>query len=204
MQAAQAGVCCIQVHDIDELKAASTRKKACPYYMAKAIANSEDAELVVCPYNYIIDPLIRKYFQIDLSGAIVIFDEAHNIEDVARDAASVDITLDEVRAALRDAEEALKDLGHKLEPPDKMLERGDEEFEQKHFNTLFEEIDDEWLEEDDEESDFLSGFQFLRYALLRLQRWLVRFSGSSDDEQPWIPFRYKGEQKLWSGGEVRC
>ena len=34
-----------------------------------------------CPYNYIIDPVIRAAMDVDISNAVLIFDEAHNIED---------------------------------------------------------------------------------------------------------------------------
>ncbi|RHY38383.1 hypothetical protein DYB25_010046 [Aphanomyces astaci] len=44
-----------------------------------------------CPYNYIIDPQIRSSCSITLKNAVVIFDEAHNIEDVCRDAASFEL-----------------------------------------------------------------------------------------------------------------
>ena len=46
------------------------------------------ADLVLCPYNYIIDPSIRDAMSIELTNSIIIFDEAHNIEDVCRDAGS--------------------------------------------------------------------------------------------------------------------
>lgn len=58
----------------------------CPYFAARNMA--ETAELVFCPYNYIIDPIIRHAMSIDLSDSIVIIDEAHNVEDVARESAS--------------------------------------------------------------------------------------------------------------------
>ena len=43
------------------------------------------ADLVLCPYNYIIDPGIRDAMDIKLTNSIIIFDEAHNIEDVCRE-----------------------------------------------------------------------------------------------------------------------
>ena len=46
------------------------------------------ANLVLCPYNYIIDPSIRDAMEIELTNSIIIFDEAHNIEDVCREAGS--------------------------------------------------------------------------------------------------------------------
>ena len=51
------------------------------------------ADIVFCPYNYLIDPSIRKSMEIDLKDQIVIFDEAHNIEDASRASASFEISV---------------------------------------------------------------------------------------------------------------
>jgi hypothetical protein len=83
----------------------------CPYYLSRALANH--AELIFCPYNYVLDPSIRKSLNIDLEGAIVVLgtytqnchilmitrtrpdeylflysDEAHNVEDTLRESGS--------------------------------------------------------------------------------------------------------------------
>ncbi|MEW5308937.1 MAG: hypothetical protein WDW38_000857 [Sanguina aurantia] len=78
----------IEVHDIEELKAKCASENTCPFFVARTLA--KDAELVLCPYNYILEQGIRTCMQIHLEGSIVIFDEAHNIEDTARDAGSLD------------------------------------------------------------------------------------------------------------------
>ena len=49
--------------------------------------------MVFCPYNYLVDPAVRKSVGINLKGSVVVFDEAHNIEGVARDAASGDFSV---------------------------------------------------------------------------------------------------------------
>ena len=58
------------------------------------------AQLVICPYNYLVEPGIRKAMEISLKNQVllhllllslsqvVVLDEAHNIEDSAREAAS--------------------------------------------------------------------------------------------------------------------
>lgn len=63
--------------------------RGCPYYAARKLY--EGAEVIFCPYNYIIDPVIRKILDINLKDSIVILDEAHNIEDASRSAGSIDI-----------------------------------------------------------------------------------------------------------------
>ncbi len=45
---------------------------------------AEDAEMVFCPYNYLLDPVVRSAMNISVDKAVLIFDEAHNIEDTAR------------------------------------------------------------------------------------------------------------------------
>lgn len=46
----------------------------CPYFAAQTMA--EGAQLVFCPYNYLISPIVRRAMDIDISGSIVILDEA--------------------------------------------------------------------------------------------------------------------------------
>ncbi|KAG0244286.1 Fanconi anemia group J protein [Mortierella sp. GBA43] len=72
--------------------------KACPYFASRSLA--EQAELVFCPYNYLIDPHICKAMDIDLRNAIVILDEAHNIEDAACEAGGLELTMDVLNQAV--------------------------------------------------------------------------------------------------------
>ncbi|KAK9837585.1 hypothetical protein WJX74_000931 [Apatococcus lobatus] len=79
----------MRVHDIEDLTKAGKEHKACPYFAARHFA--DDAEMVFCPYNYLLDPVVRSAMNITVDNAILIFDEAHNIEDTARDAASAEL-----------------------------------------------------------------------------------------------------------------
>ena len=56
---------------------------------------------MLCPYNYLIDPTVRAAMGLDapLKGAVVVIDEAHNVADVAADAASTSVGLEELRRA---------------------------------------------------------------------------------------------------------
>lgn len=50
----------------------------CPYYLSRAI--QPHTELTFAPYNYILDPSIRRVMSIDLRNTVVVLDEAHNVE----------------------------------------------------------------------------------------------------------------------------
>lgn len=84
--------------DIEDLVRLGTSKKGCPYFASKIMA--ESAELVFCPYSYILDPRTRAAMDIDIKDSLIIFDEAHNIEDTAREAASEETWLDEIAHAV--------------------------------------------------------------------------------------------------------
>jgi regulator of telomere elongation helicase 1 len=62
----------------------------CPYYLARE--DQEEAELTVLPYNYLFDASMRRAQKIDITNAIVIVDEAHNLEKHAEETASFDLT----------------------------------------------------------------------------------------------------------------
>ncbi|XP_049716954.1 Fanconi anemia group J protein [Elephas maximus indicus] len=76
--------------DIEELVSLGKKLKACPYYTARELI--EDADIVFCPYNYLLDAQIRETMDINLKEQVVILDEAHNIEDCARESASYSVT----------------------------------------------------------------------------------------------------------------
>ena len=97
------------IWDIEDLTIAGASKESrgqngfCPYFAATRLLAS-DANLFLCPYNYLIDPRLRKRMDLNLKGAVVILDEAHNIEDVCRDAASFKLTEPILADAIRGIE----------------------------------------------------------------------------------------------------
>ncbi|CAH0549063.1 unnamed protein product [Brassicogethes aeneus] len=66
------------VMDIEDLVKLGNLHKFCPYYMAREI--QKEADIIFMPYNYLLDPKVRKSLGIVLSNNVVILDEAHNIE----------------------------------------------------------------------------------------------------------------------------
>jgi len=86
--------------DIEELKVWGKREKMCPYFYSREL--STRADLVLLPYNYLLDSSIRATLQIDWRGAVIVFDEAHNIEKVAADASSFTMTTTEIAACIEE------------------------------------------------------------------------------------------------------
>ncbi|XP_065313953.1 Fanconi anemia group J protein-like [Gordionus sp. m RMFG-2023] len=76
------------VWDIEELTRFGRKNWLCPYFATRSLI--EDSDIIFCPYNYILDKGVRNSIpSLNLKNQILIFDEAHNIEDVARESASL-------------------------------------------------------------------------------------------------------------------
>ncbi|KAK2579739.1 hypothetical protein KPH14_011080 [Odynerus spinipes] len=88
--------------DIEELVDLGKQAGICPYFAARNLA--EHAEIVFCPYNYIIDPDIRESMKINVKNQVIILDEGHNIEDVCRGAGSASFREDDLLAAVTECE----------------------------------------------------------------------------------------------------
>ena len=83
-----------RVWDMEDLDRVAKSHLGCQYYAMRAL--HKNADLVLCPYNYVFDANIRGALEIDLTGAAVIIDEGHNVEDVCRDGASMEISVTEL------------------------------------------------------------------------------------------------------------
>lgn len=63
-----------RIYDYDEYMDYCINNMKCPYLTQKKMLN--EAELILCPYNYIIDPSIREKMKLDIFGSIIIIDDA--------------------------------------------------------------------------------------------------------------------------------
>ncbi|XP_054857838.1 Fanconi anemia group J protein [Eublepharis macularius] len=86
-----------QAWDIEDLVRLGKKLRSCAYFAARELM--EEAEIVFCPYNYLLDSQIRASMEINLKGQVVILDEAHNIEDCARESASYSVTEAQLKLA---------------------------------------------------------------------------------------------------------
>jgi len=88
--------------DIEDITKVGKKVKACPYFAVRELRTT--AQLVICPYNYLVDPKIRKSMEISLNNQVIILDEAHNIEDSAREAVSGTFNLEDIGITLQECE----------------------------------------------------------------------------------------------------
>ncbi|XP_065833449.1 general transcription and DNA repair factor IIH helicase subunit XPD-like [Oscarella lobularis] len=104
------------VYNLDDLKEFGRKKGFCPYFLARY--SMSHANVIVYSYYYLLDPKIANLVSKELPKAsVVIFDEAHNIDNVCIESLSVNIsrrTLDSCSTNI----EALSRHIHKLKERD--------------------------------------------------------------------------------------
>eukprot|EP00041_Stephanoeca_diplocostata_P028303 m.798483 g.798483 ORF g.798483 m.798483 type:complete len:1269 (+) comp23350_c0_seq2:179-3985(+) len=91
--------------DIEDLVRLGKRSKACPFFAARELL--QGADIVFCPYNYLVDPIIRQHMGIDCTGQVIVIDEAHNIEDACRESASLSIAVEDLGMTVSELQRAL-------------------------------------------------------------------------------------------------
>ncbi|RMX69953.1 hypothetical protein KXD40_009676 [Peronospora effusa] len=78
------------VYAVDDLKELGVQKGWCPYFLTRYVVTY--ADIVVYNYQYMLDPkvsqLVSRNFE---KESIIVFDEAHNIDNVCIEALSVDL-----------------------------------------------------------------------------------------------------------------
>lgn len=67
-----------RVFDIEQFtEYLQTTHAVCPYYTSRLLIN--DVQLILCPYNYLIDPRVRNSMQMSISNSVIIIDEGKNL-----------------------------------------------------------------------------------------------------------------------------
>ncbi|KAG9510359.1 Regulator of telomere elongation helicase 1-like protein, partial [Fragariocoptes setiger] len=85
------------VHDIEDLVTFGRKNQCCPYYASRRFAEKK-ASIVFTPYNYVLDPALRKIQSVKLDNSVIIFDEAHNIENILEECVSGDLRKSHLKA----------------------------------------------------------------------------------------------------------
>ena len=79
--------------DVEDLVALGRRWEACPSLVTAQLNRRSGVDVFVCPYNYVVDPLVRESLGLSLANAVVVVDEAHNLPGVLMDAMSATVDL---------------------------------------------------------------------------------------------------------------
>ena len=108
------------VMDMEDLVTMGTSEKVCPFYYTRSLVS--DAELILVPYNYLFEKDAREgtLAEVPWDNAILIFDEAHNLESFASESASFDLTSADIAGCIGEINrvinyvQAMPELGDRL------------------------------------------------------------------------------------------
>jgi DNA excision repair protein ERCC-2 len=88
------------VWTLDGMLRYGEQNKQCPYFTARRMMPY--CNVIIYSYHYLLDPKIAERVSKELSkDCIVVFDEAHNIDNVCIESLSIDLTEDSLRKATR-------------------------------------------------------------------------------------------------------
>lgn len=90
------------VWTLDGMARYGEQHKQCPYFTSRRMMPF--CNVIIYSYHYLLDPKIAERVSKELSkDCIVVFDEAHNIDNVCIESLSIDLTEDSLRKAARGA-----------------------------------------------------------------------------------------------------
>ncbi|KAJ5904512.1 hypothetical protein N7504_006895 [Penicillium tannophilum] len=134
------------VFTLDGLLRYGEEHKQCPYFSARRMMPW--CNVIIYSYHYLLDPKIAERVSRELSkDCIVVFDEAHNIDNVCIESLSIDISEDSLRKATRGA----SNLERKIEE----MKSTDAEKLQNEYSKLVEGL--QQAEQAREEDQFISN-----------------------------------------------
>ncbi|XP_028548310.1 general transcription and DNA repair factor IIH helicase subunit XPD isoform X2 [Dendrobium catenatum] len=88
------------VYTLEDLRAFGRDRKWCPYFLARNMI--QYANIVVYSYQYLLDPKVANIISKEMQReCVVVFDEAHNIDNVCIEALSVSIRRQTLDGATR-------------------------------------------------------------------------------------------------------
>ncbi|KAJ5744862.1 hypothetical protein N7533_009732 [Penicillium manginii] len=134
------------VFTLDGLLKYGEEHKQCPYFSARRMMPW--CNIIIYSYHYLLDPKIAERVSRELSkDCIVVFDEAHNIDNVCIESLSIDLSEDSLRKATRGA----SNLERKIEE----MKSSDAEKLQNEYSKLVEGL--QQAEQAREEDQFISN-----------------------------------------------
>ncbi|GMJ01133.1 ULTRAVIOLET HYPERSENSITIVE 6, ARABIDOPSIS THALIANA XERODERMA PIGMENTOSUM GROUP D [Hibiscus trionum] len=97
------------VYTLQELRAFGKEKGWCPYFLARHMV--QVANVVVYSYQYLLDPKVAGIISKEMQKeSVVVFDEAHNIDNVCIEALSVSIRRQTLEGATRNLDRISREI----------------------------------------------------------------------------------------------
>ncbi|KAJ1553461.1 DNA-dependent ATPase of the nucleotide excision repair factor 4 complex, partial [Nowakowskiella sp. JEL0078] len=97
------------IYTLEDLKEFGNNNVLCPYFLARRMLAA--ANVIIYSYHYLLDPKVAEMVSREFSrDCIVVFDEAHNIDNVCTEALSIDISKPLLDASAR----SITDLSNKI------------------------------------------------------------------------------------------
>lgn len=98
------------VYTLADLRALGRQRRVCPYFLARQMVKY--ANVVVYSYQYLLDPKVASIVSREMQKeCVVVFDEAHNIDNVCIEALSVSIR----KQTLEGAERNLRRISQEID-----------------------------------------------------------------------------------------
>jgi len=106
---------------LEDLKKYGEKENYCPYYLARHVI--KQAQVIVYSYSYILDPGLDPMVpKEDQPECIVVFDEAHNIDDQCVEAYKIELNRPLLENAARNADTIKKKMDQLKEVDKNRLE----------------------------------------------------------------------------------
>lgn len=86
--------------EIEDLWQLGKAKNYCPYYAQQNQAG--EADLIFMPYNYLMEDFSHEQSSLSLENAILIIDEAHNIQSFAEEKSNFEISVTSLKDCLKE------------------------------------------------------------------------------------------------------
>ncbi|XP_025835046.1 ATP-dependent DNA helicase DDX11 isoform X2 [Agrilus planipennis] len=89
----------LEICDVEDLVGLGEQIQGCPYYASRKA--SEDAEVVLVPYNTLLHKATREANAIKLKNNVIIIDEAHNLLEALAQMYSSEVNLEQLELTLQ-------------------------------------------------------------------------------------------------------
>lgn len=109
----------VEAMDVEDLVSYGQRVHACPYYATRKA--TADAQLLITPYQLLLQPDTRESVGVYLKNCVIIFDEAHNLVEAMNSAHSVSLSLSQIALAIYQTDLYIQRYGSRLSLRNKQL-----------------------------------------------------------------------------------